>query len=339
MELIETMQINKKHVVKLLVDNILYLVLFAMFTVLIIISPSFLSWVVIRDILMQSSTRLIIALGCMFILIVGGADLSGGRVVGFAAVIAGSLAQTSTFYNKFFPCLPELPVIVPVLVAIGVGLIAGILNGTIVAKLDVNPFIATLGIALVVYGFNCLYFNLPPNNSQPLGGFTKGYSALGGGSSFGIPNIILIAAFCTVLVYLFQKKTCLGKELFAVGGNKEASRVSGINVDKILILAYSLAGALYGLGGVLEAARTGSATSTYGAGYEMDAIASCVVGGCSLMGGVGSVPGVVVGVLIFNVISYGLTFIGISSYWQNVFKGVIIICAVALDVRKNRKNG
>ena len=338
MELIETIKINRNKTLKLIVDNILYFVLFVMFAILIMISPSFLSWIVIRDILMQSSTRLIIALGCMFILIVGGADLSGGRVVGFAAVIAGSVAQTSSYYNKFFPGLPQLPVIVPVLLAIGIGLLAGFLNGTIVAKLDVNPFIATLGIALAIYGFNCLYFNLPPNNSQPLGGFTEEYSSLGGGSSFGIPNIILIAAACTILVFLFQKKTCLGKELFAVGGNKEASRVSGINVEKILILAYSLAGALYGLGGVLESARTGSATSTYGAGYEMDAIASCVVGGCSLMGGVGSVPGVVVGVLIFNVISYGLTFIGISSYWQNVFKGVIIICAVALDVKKNRKN-
>ncbi len=338
MELTGKIQINKNGISKILIDNILYLVLLIMFAVLIIISPSFLSWIVIRDILMQSSTRLIIALGCMFILIVGGADLSGGRVVGFAAVMAGSLAQSSTFYNKFYPNLPELPVILPVLIAVGIGLLSGFINGNIVAKLDVNPFIATLGIALVVYGFNCLYFNLPPNNSQPLGGFTKAYSALGGGSSLGIPNIILIAAACTILVFIFQRKTCLGKELFSVGGNKEASRVSGINVNKILILAYSLAGGLYGLGGVLESARTGSATSTYGAGYEMDAIASCVVGGCSLMGGVGSVPGVVVGVLIFNVISYGLTFIGISSYWQNVFKGVIIICAVALDVKKNRKS-
>ncbi|MDC7125250.1 MAG: beta-methylgalactoside transporter [Spirochaetales bacterium] len=331
------MELTQSNIKKILMDNLLYVVLLFMFVILIIISPAFLSWIVIRDILMQSSTRLIIALGCMFILIVAGADLSGGRVVGLAAVIAGSLAQSSTFYNKFFPMLPELPVIVPVLIAIGIGLLAGFLNGIIVAKLEVNPFIATLGIALVVYGFNCLYFNLPPNNSQPLGGFTKGFSALGGGATLGIPNIIIIAAVCTIIVYLFQRKTCLGKELFAVGGSKDAARVSGINVEKILVLAYSLAGALYGLGGVLEAARTGSATSTYGAGYEMDAIASCVVGGCSLMGGVGSVPGVVVGVLIFNVISYGLTFIGISSYWQNVFKGVIIICAVALDVRKNRK--
>ena len=331
------MTIKQNTIKKFLVDNILYAVLLAMFVVLILISPSFLSLVVIRDILMQSSTRLIIALGCMFILIVAGADLSGGRVVGLAAVIAGSLAQAATYYNKFFPSIPELPVIIPVLIAVAAGLLAGFLNGIIVAKLKVNPFIATMGIALAVYGFNCLYFNLPPNNSQPLGGFTKSFSSLGGGSTFGIPNIIIIAVICAVIVYIFQKKTCLGTELFAVGGNIEASRVSGINVSLLLILAYSAAGALYGLGGVLEAARTGSATSNYGAGYEMDAIASCVVGGCSLSGGLGSVPGVVVGVLIFNVISYGLTFIGISSYWQNVFKGVIIIAAVALDVRKNRK--
>lgn len=332
------MSLSNIDIKKILIEKALFIVLLLILGLLIIIEPKFFSLIVFRDILMQSSTRIIIALGCMFILIVAGADLSGGRVVGLAAVIAGSLAQSDTFYNKFFPNLPQLPVIIPVLIALAAGLLFGLINGLIVAKLEVPPFIATLGVALAVYGFNCLYFNLPPNNSQPLGGFAKSFSALGGGTSFGIPNIMIIAGLCLIIVYIFQKKTCLGKELFAVGGNCEAARVSGINVDKILILAYSLAGTLYALGGVLESARTGSATSTYGAGYEMDAIASCVVGGCSLSGGVGSVPGLLVGVLIFNVISYGLTFIGISPYWQNVFKGIIIVGAVAIDVRKYKKS-
>lgn len=329
--------LNNKKTNKFLMDNALYLVLILMIVILAIISPNFFSLIVFRDILMQSSARLIIALGCMFILIVAGADLSGGRVVGLAAVVAGTFAQSSTFYNKYWINIPELPVIIPVIIALLVGLTFGLINGLIVSKLEVPAFIATMGVGLAVYGFNCLYFNRPPNNSQPLGGFTDSFRALGGGSIGIFPIIVLIALFCTLGVYYFLNNTCLGKELFAVGGNINAAKVSGINVDKILIMAYSLAGVFYAMGGILEAARTGSAASNYGAGYEMDAIASCVVGGCSLGGGVGSVPGVFVGVIIFNVISYGLTFIGISPYWQHIFKGLIIVGAVAIDVRKYRK--
>ena len=142
---------------------------------------------------------------------------------------------------------------------------------------------------------------------------------------------MIALALCAV-VWIIQTRTCLGREIFAVGGNPNAARVSGINVFKILMITYMIAGALYGFAGCLEAARTGSATSSYGLSYELDAIASCIVGGCSASGG--SVPGVIAGVLIFNVINYGLTFIGLSSYWQFVVKGLIIIIAVAIDVRK-----
>ena len=159
-----------------------------------------------------------------------------------------------------------------------------------------------------------------------LGSLTKGFKALGGGSIAGIPIIVIIALAVMLLVWIMLTKTCLGKEIFAVGGNLEAARVSGINVFKIQMITYSIAGACYGLAGALESARTSSATSAYGQGYELDAIASCIVGGCSVAGGVGTVGGVFAGVIIFNVISYGLTFIGISPYWQNVVKGLIIIC-------------
>ncbi|HHY75133.1 MAG TPA: beta-methylgalactoside transporter, partial [Bacillus bacterium] len=149
--------------------------------------------------------------------------------------------------------------------------------------------------------------------------------------------IVIIAVVCMAIVWMLYNKTCLGKEIFAVGGNMEAARVSGINVFKIQMVTFTLAGAFYALAGCLEAARTGGATSAYGAGYELDAIASCIVGGCSITGGVGTVGGVFAGVIIFNVLNYGLTFIGISPYWQNVVKGLIIISAVALDVRKYAK--
>lgn len=335
------MQTEKKkfNIRSLFMNYALYFIMLLMIVVIACISPKFLSLRVLRDILTQSSTRIIVAVGCMFVIVSGSADLSGGRMVGLAAVLSGSLAQQSTYYLKFWPNLPELPIIVPIIVSIAVGLAVGCLNGFIVSKLKVPAFLATLGTQMIIYGANCLYFNKAPNNSQPLGGFLKSFSEIGTGAIFGIPYLVIIAIVVMVVVWLLQTKTCLGKEIFAVGGNLEASRVSGINVFKIQMITYGIAGACYGLAGCLEATRTGSASSTYGLSYELDAIASCIVGGCSATGGVGTVPGVFFGVIIFNVINYGLTFIGLSSYWQYVVKGIIIVAAIAIDVRKyNTKN-
>lgn len=319
---------------KFAMNYALYLIMVAMIIVIAVISPKFLSLRVLRDILTQSSTRIIVAMGCMFVIISGSADLSGGRIVGLAAVVSGTLAQQSTYYLKYWATLPELPIIVPILVSMAVGLAVGLANGFIVSKLKVPAFLATLGTQMVAYGANCLYFNREPNNSQPLGGYLPSFSALGTGSFLGVPYLVIIAIAVMVLVWILQTKTCLGKEIFAVGGNAEAARVSGINVFKIQLITYAIAGTCYGLAGCLEAARTGSASSTYGLSYELDAIASCIVGGCSASGGIGTVIGVFFGVIIFNVINYGLTFIGLNSYWQFVVKGVIIIVAIAIDIRK-----
>jgi methyl-galactoside transport system permease protein len=327
-----TKRFNTKH---FFLGNAIYIILLTLVVIITCISPKFLSFRVFRDILMQSSVRIIMALGCMFICIAGSADLSGGRMLGLTAVIAGTLAQKATYHLKYWPDLPELPVIVPILAAITVGIIFGIFNGLVVSKLKVPAFLATLGTQMILLGINSIYFNRPPNNSQPLGGYTESFGKLGTDAIFNIPYVLIIAFICLVVVWLAQTKTRFGHELFTMGGNREAARVSGINVFKIEILTFAIAGALYGLAGSLEAARTGSATSSFGNGYELDAIASCIVGGCSLSGGVGNVAGVLAGVVIFNVISYGLTFIGISPYWQYAVKGSIIIVAVAIDVRKH----
>ncbi len=319
------------------INYALYIIMALMILAIGMMSPKFFSLRVLRDILMQSSTRIIVAMGCMYILVSGSADLSGGRTVGLAAVIAGSLAQKSDYYIKFWPNLPEMPLIVPIFAAILIGLIIGLSNGFVTAKLKVPSFLATLSVMMVAYGANQLYCNKAPNNSQPLGGFLKTFSELGTGSFLNIPYIVYIAIFVCIFQFILLTKTCLGREIFACGSNQEAARVSGINVFKIQMVTFALAGACYGLAGCLEAARTGSATSNYGNGYEMDAIASCIVGGCSMTGGVGNVFGVFIGVLIFNIINYGLTFIGLSSYWQWVVKGLIIIVAVSLDMRKYNK--
>lgn len=302
----------------LLMDYAIYVILTALVVIIAVISPKFLSINVAKDILMQSAVRIVVAMGCMFIIISGSADLSGGRMVGLAALIAASLAQSANASLKFWPNLPELPIFVPILAAMLAGVCFGVFNGLVVSKLKVPAFLATLGTQMIIFGFSSLYFNMEPNSSQPLGSLLKGFRNLGGGSILGIPVIVIIALLVMLVVWILLTKTCLGKEIFAVGGNLEAARVSGINVFKIQLITYSIAGACYGLAGALEAARTSSATSAYGSGYELDAIASCIVGGCSVAGGVGTVGGVFAGVIIFNVLSYGLTFIGISPYWQNV---------------------
>ena len=317
-----------------MMNNAIYAIMLVMIALVVVIKPSFFSLRVLRDILMQSSVRIVVALGCMFVILSGSADLSGGRMVGLTAVIAGSLAEQATYYLKYYANLPELPGFVPLLVAVLVGLIFGLFNGLVVSKLKVPAFLATLGTAMLAFGIANLYMDAEPNNSQPLGSYTAGFKAIGSGSFHDIPYILLIALACVAIVWILQNKTVLGKEIFAVGGNMEAAKVSGINVLKIQLFTFAIAGALYGLGGALEAARTGSGTAAYGAGYELDAIAACIIGGCSAGGGIGGVGGVVAGVIIFNIMSYGLTFIGLSPYWQYVAKGLIIIAAVAIDVRK-----
>jgi len=330
---------NIKKTQEFVMQNAIYIVLALLIAGIALWDTNFLSLTTLRDILTQSSTRLIIALGAAFILITGGVDLSSGRVIGFSAVISASMLQMSDYPRKFFPDLPELSIWIPIGLAILVGLFVGLLNGVIVAKLKVPPFIATLGTMVAVYGVNSLYFDMKPNQSQPIGALRSDFSNLGSGyfgysGLYSIPYIVVIAIVVSLIVWVIFNKTRLGKNMYAIGGNVQAASVSGIHVARNLICIYAIAGALYGLAGVLEAARTGGATNNYGFMYELDAIAACVVGGVSTAGGIGTVPGVLTGVLIFSVINYGLTFIGISPYWQLIIKGLIIVAAVAFDIRK-----
>ena len=317
-------------------DKAIYLVLLVLVFAIAAINPRFLATDTFINIIQQSSTRLIIAMGMSFVIIgTGGVDLSACRVVGMTAVISASMLQNSDYSRIFFPNLPQLPVILPFLLAVAVALLFGLLNGFIVAKLNVPPFIATLATMVIVYGANSIYFNQPPNNSQPIGGLRDDFTYLGTGKIYGfVPIIVIIALIVCIAVWFLQNKTVFGKNVYAIGGNRDAAKVSGINVPMTVITIFALAGALIGMAGVLEAARTGGATNNYGVGYELDAIAACVVGGVSSSGGVGTVGGVVSGVFIFQVINYGLTFIGVDPYWQQIIKGIIIASAVALDIRK-----
>jgi methyl-galactoside transport system permease protein len=326
-----------------LTDNAIILALLVLVIVIMIIQPRFMQYAVFLDILTQSSTKMIVALGVCFTLLIAGTDLSAGRMVGLAAVISTSMLQNPDYANRFFPGLPQVAVIIPIILAVIGCAIFGVFNGFLVAKYDMHPFIATLASQVIVYGVTSLYFDMPPNKSQPIGGIRPDFIALGQtklfqiGSFPGISILVPIAVVFIILVWFILNKTVFGKNVYAIGGNREAAIVSGVNVFATIMGIFIFAALLYGVGGVLEAARTAGATNNYGNGYELDAIAACVVGGVSLNGGVGKVGGIVSGVLIFTVIQYGLQFIAVSPMWQQVIKGIIIAVAVAIDMAKYRR--
>ena len=318
--------------------NAILLVLLALVVVVGIVRPSFLIFDNLVNIMRISSVRAIIALGVGGILITRGTDLSAGRTVGLAACIAASLAQRPDYVSKLFPDMPLLPLIVPIVAALGAGLLVGLVNGIIVAFLSVPPFIATLGTMVMVYGAVSLYVDRPPRGAQPLGGLREDFTNIGTGTvgpeAFSVPTILLIAVVIAFLIWVLLNKTRLGKNVYAIGGNPEAAVVSGVNVKRNLLIIYILGGLLYGLAGVLLAARTGGATNNYGNSYELDAIAAAVIGGVSTSGGIGTVGGMITGVLIFEVMNNGLVVLGVSAYWQQIVKGLIIVAAVAVDIRK-----
>jgi len=318
----------------LLVKNAIVIVILLIILFIIISEPSFLSANVFRNILTQSSVRLILAFGVGGIIITQGTDLSLGRMVGFATIIAGSLLQRTEYASRFYTDLQPLPIFVPLLIACVVMAFFSAINGWVVANFKIHPFLATLGMSIALYGILSVYFASGDAGGQPIGGFDTRYTEFVIGSTLGIPNLVIYAAVISVIVWVIWNKTTFGKNIYAVGGNPEAAKVSGVNVTNTIILVYIMAGILYGIGGFLEAARIGSANNGTGTGYELDAIAACVVGGISFSGGIGKISGAITGVLMFQVISYGMTFIGLDQNLQYIFKGIIIVAAVALDAKK-----
>ena len=316
-------------------DYALYFVLLMLLVVIVSKDTSFLSLTNFSNILTQSSVRVIIALGVAGLIVTQGTALS----VGLAAVVSATLLQSMDNVNKVFPGLGEVPIPLVILLVAAIGALIGLANGIIVTVMNVTPFIATLGTMLIIYGINSLYYDHV--GSAPIAGFTQAYSDFTQGffrlGGFRLSYITVYALAAIVLMWIIWNKTRFGKNLFAIGGNPEAARVSGVNVTLNLLGVYTLSGVFYAFGGMLEAGRIGSATNNLGFMYEMDAIAACVIGGVSFSGGVGSVIGVVVGVVIFTLINYGLSYIGVNPYWQYIIKGAIIIMAVAIDSLKHAK--
>jgi methyl-galactoside transport system permease protein len=326
-----------KSIKRSLINNAIYIVLLLLLILIILINPSFLSLKNLGLILSQSSTRMIIACAIAGPIVLGGTDLSAGRIIGFAGLITASLLQDPTYPSRVFPNLPQLPIWIPILLAMVIGAFFSFINGYLVSRLKVAPFIASLGMQMVVYGLMSVYFD-SASHSAPIGVLDSHLTVLAqdGVTLFGfkLQYIFFFAVALVAAVWFMWNKTKLGKNMFAIGGNPEAANVSGVNIVFNMLVIYILAGLLYGFAGSLEAARTGSATNALGASYELDAIAACVVGGVSMRGGVGTIKGIITGVLLFQIISYGLVYIQVNPYLVYFVKGVIILIAVVIDTQK-----
>lgn len=293
----------------------------------------------IVNIISLSAANIPIACGIAGCIVLTGTDLSAGRVVGLTACISAALLQSADYATKMFPNLPVMPIFVVILVVILVGGIVGFVNGFFVAKFSLHPFIVTLATQLIVYGFLLLFIMLNGNNGQPLSGLDQSFKDFVTGSilSVGgvpIPNYVWYACVVIAFMWFMWNKTTFGKNMFAVGSSPEAANVSGVNVMNTTILVHTLAGCMYGITGFIESARIGSNSATTGQNYECDAIAACVIGGVSFVGGTGKISGVVLGVFLLRIIFVALNFLSINQSMQYIIKGLIILVACSIDMRK-----
>lgn len=332
-----------ERVTTFLLNYALFIILGLILIIVSIIRPNFLSMSNILNILQNASTKGILALGCAGLIVLAGTDLSIGRVLGLSAAVTASLVQSASYASRMFPTIVQpmsgIMLLIPLFASMAVAVLFSMINGFGVAKLHLHAFIVTLGTQLIAYGANCLYIESQPSGTaQALSTFDQGFLNVAAGAfnigSVRIPVVVIYFAILAVIVWVIWNKTTLGKNMFAVGGNTEAAAVSGVNVAKTIMLVYLMAGVLYGISSFLEAARITSVGANTGLNYETDAISAVVVGGVSFSGGVGTIQGVVIGAIILQAIVYALQFLGVNPYIQYIIRGLIIILAVSIDVRK-----
>ena len=322
-----------------LLNYSLYLILGLYIVAVVIKDPTFLSWLTLKNIMQQSSTRAILALGVAGMIVYTGTDLSAGRILGCCAAVSASLLQSVTYGSRMYPEITEpLHFMIPLLLAVVIGMCFTSLNAFGFAVLKMHPFIISLGTQLIAYGALCLYIDSQKGGAQPIANLDANYITMVNGSfNLGfatVPYLVVYMAVCAVIMWIVWNKTVLGKNMFAIGGNPEAAAVSGVNVTRNIFGVYLIAGALYGIAAFLEAGRVQSVTTSTGLNYDLDAISGCVIGGVSFTGGVGTIPGVILGVVLLQTINYSLYYLGINAYLQYIIKGLVIILAVAIDVRK-----
>ena len=320
----------------MLMNNAMFIIIAVAVVGIWIAEPTFLSIPSIVNIINLTAAKLPIALGVGGCIILAGTDISAGRVVGLSACIAAGLQLTT---NKLFPGLPVMPIPVAILAVLVVGACVGFVNGFFMAKFKLHPFIVTLSTQLIVYGIILIYMQLGTNSGQTLSGMSEAYRNFVTGKLFtvgntAVPRYVLYSAVIAVVVWVIWNKTTFGKNMYAVGSNEDAANVSGVNVVKTIIMVFMLAGMLYGLTGFMDAARIASVNANTGLNYESDAIAACVIGGISFVGGIGKVSGAIIGVLLLQLIFVGLNYLSVDQNLLYIVKGVIILVACSIDMRK-----
>ena len=294
---------------------------FTLCVIVALLNDRFLSRGNILNVLRQLFSNCNLALGMCLVIITGGIDLSVGAIMALAGTLcAGTIAAG------------QLPIPVAILMGLAIGVLVGFINGTITAKMNIAPFIVTMATQQICRGLVYVYADgLPIRCDNPP------FNFLGNGYIGEIPITILYSIFFVIVIWLVLSKSQLGRWIYAVGGNKNAARFSGINVDKVLMIVYSISGFLAAFAGIIYCARMYSGQPTLGNGDETDAIAAVVLGGTSFSGGIGKIGGVIIGILIIAVLSNALNLLGINSFWQLVAKGVVILLAVCVDNIKTHK--
>ena len=345
-------KVKSFNVKKFLSDNAIILLIVALAVFTAFSSNNFVSQKNLKNLIINVAPRFIIACGVSGCLITKGTDLSAGRQVGLAACVSAMLLQQMDYAARMFPNLPDIPWPIAMVIVMAIMTVFGAINGCAIAILKVPPFIATLGMQLIVYGICSVV-----TGNQPMGGYKQSYlkvasgtlktgvEDLRGGAKFDdgnvlgkaldfIPYLAIFAVIVGLFIWFLYNKTRHGKYMYAIGGNESAAQVAGVNVTASIIRIYVLASILYGLAGFLVGAKAGGASTATAYGYELEAIAACTIGGVSVNGGVGKVSGILVGVLVFEVLKICLQFLRLDPAYTYIAQGAVILIAVALDLRK-----
>lgn len=315
----------KNRIKRILINYGIIIVFFLLCLILSIATPTFLLPKNIINMLRQASINGIISIGMTFVILTGGIDLSVGSILAFSGIVAASYSSTT------FTVYP-----LPVSIILGIlgGTFLGCINGLIVAIWRIPAFVVTLGMLSIARGLTFIY-----TDGMPVPNLVKDFTFIGQGIIFGIPLIVIIFALVFIISWIVLYKTRFGRYVYAVGGNEKSAKISGVNTRLIIFIVYGISGFLSALGGLILTARTTAGLPQAGISYELDAIAAVVIGGTSLNGGQGTLVGTLFGALIISVMNNGLDILSVSSYYQQVIKGVIIVGAVLLDTLRKGNEG
>ncbi|MGR3811904.1 ABC transporter permease [Jiulongibacter sp. NS-SX5] len=307
------------------------LALFALCLVISILSDKFMTTTNLWNVLRQISVNVCISVGMTLVVLMAGIDLSVGSVLAFSSAVCAGLLKSGLEFQSF-DLFVGFTVLGGVLVALLVGILMGLFNGFVITKFSIPPFVATLAMLTIARGATMLY-----TKGIPISNLGSGFEFIGSGWLLGIPVPVWISLVVVLVMVFVTKKTTFGRYIYAIGGNEKAAFLSGINVNRVKLWVYGLAGTMAAIGGVLVTSRLNSAQPNAGVSYELDSIAAVVIGGTSLSGGVGTVTGTVIGAAIIGVLNNGLVLLDVSPFWQQVVKGGVILLAVIID-RKSKGN-